>query len=156
MRQRINGWEKAQHAMKSLGGFQVYLKKTPLENNLLHLIYYRVSQINGCAFCLDMHSKDLRESGESEQRLHMVPAWRDAPQYSAREKAALAYAEALTRLADNHLDDAVYKDALAHFSEAEFIDLTVGIIAINSYNRFNVALPGEIGSYVPGQFAVTA
>jgi alkylhydroperoxidase AhpD family core domain len=156
MTQRINGWQKAQHAFKALGGFGMYLSKSSLDQTLLHLVYYRVSQINGCAFCLDMHSKDLKASGESEQRLHMVAAWREAPQYTAREKAALAYAEALTRIADSHLDDAVYENALTHFSEAELIDLTIGIIAINSYNRFNVALPGEIGSYVPGQFAKTA
>lgn len=155
MTQRINGWQKAQHAIKALGGFATYLSKSSLDSNLLHLVYFRVSQLNGCAFCLDMHSKDLRVAGESEQRLHMIAAWRDAPQYSAREKAALGYAEALTRIADYPLSDEVYSEALTHFSEAEFIDLTVGIIAINSYNRLNVALPGEAGTYVPGQFATT-
>jgi len=156
MTQRINGWQKAPHAIKALGGFPMYLAKSSLDSNLLHLIYFRVSQLNGCAYCLDMHAKDLRAAGESEQRLHMIAAWRDAPQYSAREKAALGYAEALTRVAENHLSDEVYSEALAHFSEAELIDLTIGIIAINSYNRLNIALPGEPGTYVPGQFAAIA
>ena len=119
-------------------------------------MYFRVSQINGCAFCLDMHSKDLRAAGESEQRLHMMAAWREAPIYTSRERAALAWAEAVTELNGNQVPDDVYNEVAAEFSEQEIIDLTIATIAINSYNRINVAFRTHAGAYQPGQFAVHA
>src|SRR5689334_8833000 len=105
MEQRMNVYEKGQGALKALFGMGTYLSKSPVEKPLLNLIYFRVSQINGCAFCLDMHSKDLRLAGETEQRLFVLDAWRDAPFYSDRERAALEWAEALTKVAVGDVSD---------------------------------------------------
>jgi AhpD family alkylhydroperoxidase len=121
---------------------------------LLNLIYYRVSQINGCAFCLDMHSKDLLVKGESEQRLYVLDAWREAPFYSDRERAALAWAESLTKLKEGQVPDEVYEEVSKQFTEEETIDLTLAVTAINSYNRINIAFPPKVGTYQPGQYAV--
>lgn len=153
MSQRLNAFEKGQNAFKALYGIGSYLAKSSVEQSLLHLIYFRVSQINGCAYCLDMHSKDLRAIGETEQRLYMVAAWREATVYSDRERAALAWAEAVTRLTNREVSDDVYAQARAQFSEEELIDLTMGVVAINSYNRINCAFRTPAGSYQPGQHA---
>jgi AhpD family alkylhydroperoxidase len=156
MKQRINVVEKGMPAMKALFGLGIYLSKSPVERKLLELIYYRVSQVNGCAYCLDMHTKDLREAGESEQRLYVLPAWRDAPFYSDRERAALAWAEALTKLDGHAVSDEIYAAALEQFSEEELIDLTLAVITINGYNRVNLAFPNmaAVGTYRPGIHAV--
>lgn len=153
MSQRLNAFEKGPNAFKALYGIGNYLSKSPVEQPLLHLIYYRVSQINGCAYCLDMHSKDLRIMGETEQRLYMVAAWREATVYTDRERAALAWAESVTRLTHGEVSDDVYEAAIAQFSELELIDLTMGVVAINSYNRINCAFRTPAGSYQPGQHA---
>jgi len=142
--------------MKAMYGMGGYLAKSSLEQSLLHLVYFRVSQINGCAYCLDMHSKDLRVMGETEQRLYMIAAWREATVYSDRERAAFAWAESITRLTHGEVSDDVYEQAAAQFSEQELIDLTMGVIAINSYNRINCAFRTPAGSYQPGQHAVQA
>lgn len=154
MEPRINLQEKGGQAMSALGALGKYLAKSSIEQSLLNLIYFRVSQINGCAFCLDMHSKDLRAKGETEQRLYVLDAWRDAPFYTDRERAALAYAEALTKLPDGGglVPDEIYREARKHFSEAEVVDLTMAIIAINSYNRINIAFGAPVGTYQVGQF----
>src|SRR5215475_3219870 len=124
------------------------VEKSGLSPQLIDLVNYRVSQLNGCAFCLDMHSKDLRARGEAEQRLYMIGAWREAPHlYSDRERAALAWAEAVTRLEDQQVPDAVYDIASREFSEAELIQLTLAIVAINSWNRINVAFHTPAGNY---------
>jgi AhpD family alkylhydroperoxidase len=124
------------------------VEKTGLPPQLIDLVNYRVSQINGCAFCIDMHSKDLRARGETEQRLYMIGAWREAPQlYSDRERAALAWAEAVTRLDNRQVPDAVYEMAHAAFSDAELAQLTLAIVAINGWNRFNVAFHTPAGNY---------
>ena len=154
MKQRINAFEKGRSAMKALYGLGLYLAKSPIEQSLLNLIYFRVSQINGCAYCLDMHSKDLRAEGETEQRLYMLAAWREAPFYTGRERAALAWAEAVTKLTAGNVPDEVYEEARKEFSEEELIDLTLGVISINSYNRINIAFRTEAGTYQPGQWAV--
>ncbi|MGX5852399.1 carboxymuconolactone decarboxylase family protein [Dyadobacter jiangsuensis] len=154
MEQRINFQEKGQKALKAMYGIGGYLAKSQVERRLLNLIYFRVSQINGCAFCLDMHSKDLRVEGETEQRLYLLNAWREAPFYSARERAALAYAEAVTLLKDREVTDEVFGAVTEQFTDEEIIDLTLAITTINSYNRFNIAFRTEAGSYEPGQFAV--
>lgn len=154
MKQRINVQVTGHNAMKSLYAQGAHLAKSPVEQSLLNLIYFRVSQINGCAFCLDMHAKDLRAEGETEQRLFVLNAWREAPFYSERECAALAWAEALTRL-NGPVPDAIYEEALQHFTEEELVDLTLATITINSYNRINLAFPpANVGSYRVGQFAV--
>lgn len=153
MEQRINGLEKGQRAMKAMYGLGSYLEKSPIEKPLLNLIYFRVSQINGCAFCLDMHSKDLRAEGETEQRLYVLEAWREAPFYTARERAALTWAESVTKVTEGHVPDEVYEETRGQFSEEELIDLTMAIITINSYNRINVAFRTTAGWYQPGAFA---
>jgi AhpD family alkylhydroperoxidase len=125
------------------------VERTGLAPQLIDLVNYRVSQLNGCAFCLDMHSKDLRARGETEQRLYMINAWREAPNlYSSRERAALAWAEAVTRLEDQQIPDAVYDTAREEFSEAELTQLTLAIVAINGWNRFNVAFHTPAGSCI--------
>ena len=153
MKQRINAFEKSAGALKAMYGLGNYLAKSTIEKPLLNLIYYRVSQINGCAFCLDMHAKDLLADGESTQRLLVLDAWRETPFYTDRERAALAWAEAVTRLTNNDVPDEVYETARQQFSEQELIDLTMAVITINSYNRINVAFRVQGGSYKVGQFA---
>ncbi|KAA5533564.1 carboxymuconolactone decarboxylase family protein [Taibaiella lutea] len=153
MTQRIKVMESGADAMAAMYPIGKYLAKSSVEPALLDLVYFRVSQINGCAFCLDMHAKDLRSMGESEQRLYLLNAWREAPFYSKREKAALAWAEALTIIKDGQVPEAVYEEARSRFSEKELIDLTLGVMTINSYNRLNIAFGADVGSYQPGQFA---
>jgi len=156
MKQRINVFEKGQGAMKAMYGLGIYLAKSPVEQPLFNLIYFRVSQVNGCAYCLDMHSKDLRANGETEQRLYMLNAWREAPFYTDRERAALAWAEALTKLAGGPVSDEIYAAAREQFTEEELVDLTMAVITINSYNRVNLAFPNvaAVGTYKVGAHAV--
>ena len=154
MKQRINVFEKGQNAMKALYGLGKYLSKSPIEQSLLNLLYYRVSQINGCAYCLDMHSKDLRAKGETEQRLYVLDAWRETPFYSDRERAALAFAEALTKIKGGQVADEIYEEVRKQFTEEETIDLTLAVITINSYNRINIAFRPTVGTYQPGSHAV--
>lgn len=154
MEPRINFMEKGQKAMKAMYGLGGYLAKSPVEKKLLNLIYFRVSQVNGCAFCLDMHSKDLLVEGETEQRLFLLSAWREAPFFSGRERAALAYAEAVTELRGREVSDEVFAAVSDQFSEEEIVDLTMATIAINSYNRINIAFRTVAGGYQPGAFAV--
>lgn len=152
MKQRLNLMEKGSDAVKAMLSLAGYLAKSSVEKNLLNLIYFRVSQINGCAYCLDMHSKDLRATGETEQRLYMIAAWRDSPVYTERERAALALAESLTRLGEAGVSDEIYEAAKREFSEAELVDLTMAIISINGWNRLNVVFRTEAGNYQPGQW----
>jgi len=153
MRQRIDLQQYGSSVLKALGGLNAYLAKTSLDKNLLELVNYRVSQINGCAYCLDMHSKDLRVAGETEQRLYLVSAWREVPLYSDRERAALAWAEAVTKLTNQEVPDEVYEQASAEFSEQELMELTIAVTAINTYNRLNVSFRIQAGDYQPGQWA---
>lgn len=153
MKQRINVQQKGQQAMGALYGLGRHLSKSDIEESLLNLIYFRVSQINGCAFCLDMHAKDLRAAGESEQRLYLLDAWREAPFYTDKERAALAWAEALTVIKSGMVSDNTYDEARKHFAETEMIDLTLGVIAINAYNRVNIAFGAPVGTYEPGMFS---
>ncbi|HJP62328.1 MAG TPA: carboxymuconolactone decarboxylase family protein [Mucilaginibacter sp.] len=153
MEQRISFFNKGQNAMKVLFGFGSYLRRSDLDQQLLQLIEYRVSQINGCAYCLDMHSKDLRAGGETEQRIYMISVWRETSLYTPRERAALAWAEAVTKLTNGDVPDAVYEEALKQFSEQELVDLTFAVIAINSFNRINIPFRTPAGDYHPGQFA---
>ncbi len=152
MQPRINAFQKGPGALKALYGVGAYLSKSSLNQQLLHLLYFRVSQINGCAFCLDMHSKDLRAAGETEQRLYMIAAWREATVYTDRERAALAWAEAITKLTNNDVPDEVYNDVKAQFTDEELVDLTLAITTINTFNRINVAFRTPAGGYQVGQF----
>jgi AhpD family alkylhydroperoxidase len=115
----------------------------------------RASQINGCAFCLDMHSKDARAAGETEQRLYLLNAWREAPFYTERERAALAWTEALTLISDNHVPDEVYNEVRQYFSEQELVDLSLAVVAINGWNRLAISFRSEVGAYQPGMAAAT-
>ncbi|GLU55502.1 carboxymuconolactone decarboxylase family protein [Dyadobacter frigoris] len=149
MEPRINVHEKGQNALKTLYAVGGYLKKSPLEKNLLELVLFRVSQINSCAYCLDMHSKDARANGETEQRLYGLSAWRETPYYSERERAALGWAEAVTKAV---IPDEVYNETKKQFSDEEMIDLTFVITNINTWNRINLAFPNQAGTYQVGQF----
>jgi AhpD family alkylhydroperoxidase len=153
MKPRINIMEKGQDAVKAMFSLGKYLSKSPIERSLLNLIDFRISQINGCAYCLDMHSKDLRAEGESEQRLYVLDAWREAPFYSDRERAALNWAEAVNKL---DVPDEVYEDARKQFSEEELIDLTMAVAAINCWNRINISFHNKVGDYRAGQYAAQA
>jgi AhpD family alkylhydroperoxidase len=137
-------------AVKPLYAMAAYINSCGLERNLIELILMRVSQINGCAYCLDMHSKDARAAGESEQRLYLLQAWRETTFYSQREQAALAWAEAVTRLDSIHgVPDDVYEQALAEFGEDQLIDLNMAVILINSWNRIAIPSRADVGSYKP-------
>ncbi len=142
------------HALQPLFALDKELRNSSLEAPLQELVLMRVSQINGCAFCLDMHSKDARAAGESEQRLYLLPAWRETGKlYSPRERAALAWAEALTRLASPEpVPDALYEETHAHFSEEELVKLSLLVTLVNSWNRLNCAAQSEAGGYRPGMF----
>lgn len=157
MQQRIKGIENNQMLMRALFGLNGYLAKSgKIEQNLLHLIELRVSQLNGCAFCIDMHSKDLRAAGETEQRLYLLDAWRESPFYTERERAAFAWAEAVTFVTNGHVSDEVYQQARQQFSEEELVDLTFAVTTINTWNRLNIAFRTPAGTYEAGQFATFA
>ena len=149
MKQRLNYAEVGQGALKAMFGLEAYLAKSGLEASLLHLLKFRVSQINGCAYCLDMHSKDLRAAGETEQRLYLLDAWRESPFYTERERAALAWAEAVTLVTEGHVPDEVYEQARAQFGEEELVNLTLAVVAINGWNRLSVAFRAVPGAYQP-------
>jgi AhpD family alkylhydroperoxidase len=126
------------------------VRKSGLETSLLELVRMRASQINGCAFCLDMHSKDARAEGETEQRLYCLPAWRETPFYSDRERAALAWTESVTLVSEEHVPDEVFEEARKFFSEEELAQLTLAIVAINGWNRFSIGFRAVPGAYQPG------
>ena len=148
MKSRIDYQRVSPKAVQAMMGLQNYVNGSGLEHSLLELVKMRASQINGCAYCLDMHSKDARAAGETEQRLYLLDAWREAPMYSARERAALEWTEAVTRITEG-VPDEVYRLVREHFSEAELANLTLAVVAINGWNRLNVAFRVEAGSYKP-------
>jgi AhpD family alkylhydroperoxidase len=135
-------------AVEAMSGLERIVRRSTLEPLLLELVRIRVSQLNGCAYCLDMHSKDARARGEDEQRLHVLAAWREAPFYSDRERAALAWSEALTLLPQSAPDDDAYSEVAAQFADEELAALTLAIVAINGWNRFAVGLRSPVGGYV--------
>ncbi len=149
MRARLDPRKAAPEAMKAIANLHAYVRGCGLEHKLLELVKLRASQINGCAWCMDMHSKELRAAGEDEQRLYLLSAWRECPFYSERERAALAWTEALTLLTEGNVPDEVFAQARAQFSEEELVKLTVAIVAINGANRINVAFRTVPGSYQP-------
>jgi AhpD family alkylhydroperoxidase len=139
---------EAQHAMFALGK---YLTKCGLESKLLELVKTRASQINGCAYCLDMHTIDARAAGETEQRLYTLSAWRDTPFFTDRERAALAWTEAVTLVSEGGVSDAIYEEARKQFSDKELVDLTWAVAAINAWNRISISFHA-----VPGQYKARA
>ena len=149
MQQRLDYRTASPDAFKTMLHFELQVHKSGIEESLLELVKSRASQINGCAWCLDMHSKDARAQGETEQRLYLLPAWRDAPCYSECERAALAWTEAVTGIAATHdVPDDIYAEARTHFDEKALVDLTLAVIAINGWNRLNVAFRTTVGDYV--------
>lgn len=149
MEQRLDYKTASPAGFQAMLQMQLAVNKSGLEESLLELVKSRASQINGCAWCLDMHTKDARAMGETEQRLYLLPVWREAPCYSERERAALAWTEALTDLASMHdVPDAVYEQARRHFDAKALVDLTLAVITINGWNRLNVAFRTKVGDYV--------
>src|SRR5438270_4721165 len=151
MHSRIDSLTVAPWAYHALLGLETYLHQSGLEIPLLHLIKLRASQINGCAYCIDMHWKDLRAIGENEQRLYGLDAWRESPYYSERERAALAWTEAVTLVASTQVPDAVYEEARRQFNEKEITDLTLAVATINAWNRLAISLRAEAGKYQPAR-----
>jgi AhpD family alkylhydroperoxidase len=139
MQARIDTKRVSPDAYKAMRGLQAYVDSTGLEPSVRHLVQIRASQINGCAFCLHMHFRDARKDGESQERLDLVGAWREAPGFTPRERAALAWTEAVTLVADTHVPDDVYEAARAEFSEQDLVDLTMAVVVINGWNRLMVS-----------------
>ena len=152
MKSRIDFQRVSPRAVQAMLGLQSHVSSSGLEPSLLELVKMRASQINGCAYCLDMHSKDARAAGETEQRLYLLDAWRETQLYSERERAALAWTEAVTLVADGHVPDEAYDEVSNHFTEDELVALTLAIAAVNSWNRLNIAFRMEAGGYRPGMF----
>ncbi|HTG34915.1 MAG TPA: carboxymuconolactone decarboxylase family protein [Thermoanaerobaculia bacterium] len=151
MKARLNYAKAAPGVYGAMEGLERYLQDCGLEKTLLMLVKLRASQINGCAYCLDMHWKDLRAAGETEQRLYSLDAWRECPYYTDRERAALAWTEAVTLIAEGHASDQVYEEARPHFSEKELSDLTLAVAAINAWNRLSIAARIVPGGYQPAK-----
>jgi AhpD family alkylhydroperoxidase len=149
MQPRMVYTKAAAGVYKAMLALESYLNDCGLERALLDLVRLRASQINGCAFCIDMHWKDLRAAGESEQRLYELNAWREAPFYTDRERAALAWTEAVTLITDGHVPDEVYAQARAQFGEAELANLTLAVVAINGWNRLAISFRTVPGTYRP-------
>lgn len=149
MQQRLDYQKAAPEAMKAMLGIEKYAANSGLEYSLYELIKTRASQINGCAFCLDMHTKDARKAGETEQRLYALSAWRETPFYTERERAALAWTEAVTELSKDGVSQELFEETSKHFNEKEMVDLTMAVIAINGWNRLAVSFATVPGSYNP-------
>jgi AhpD family alkylhydroperoxidase len=139
MKPRLNPYQAAPEAMKSILALETYVQSSGLEPLLIELVKTRASQINGCAYCLHMHTRDARAKGESEERLYLLDAWRESPLYRERERAALAWTEALTLISETHAPDAVYEEVRRHFAEDELVKLTHLIVTINAWNRIAIS-----------------
>jgi AhpD family alkylhydroperoxidase len=149
MKTRIDFTQVNPQALKAMLGLQAYVNGSGLEPSLLELVKMRASQINGCAYCLDMHSKDALAHGETAQRLFLLDAWEESPFYTGRERAALAWTEALTRVADGHVPDEVFERARKEFNEKELVDLALAVVTINGWNRLCIGFRAEPGTYQP-------
>ena len=147
MESRISYFKAAPGVRDALLKLTEYVSQSGLEESLLDLIYLRASQINGCAYCIDMHWKDLRALGQSEETLYMLDAWREAPGYTERERAALAWTEAVTLVTEGPVPDEVYDTARIQFSDVELVNLTLAVATINSWNRMNIAFRTPAGHY---------
>lgn len=149
MQKRLDYVTVAPEGLKAMYGLEQYVRSCGLEQSLLELVRTRASQINGCAFCLDMHTKDARAAGETEQRLYTLSAWEETPFFTDRERAALAWTEALTNISETHAPDEVFEDVHKHFSDKEMVDLTMAIVAINGWNRLAIGFRTPAGTYQP-------
>ena len=139
MKPRMNFYQAAPDTIKALGALETHIQSTGLEKSLIELVKIRASQINGCAYCINMHTEDARKRGETEQRIYLLNAWREAPLYSDRERAALAWTEAVTLIAQTHAPDDAYAEVRAQFSEEETVNLTMMIATINAWNRIAIS-----------------
>jgi AhpD family alkylhydroperoxidase len=148
MTQRLDYARVAPEAMKAQAAMEAYVRRSSIDRPLVELVKLRASYLNGCAYCIDMHTKDARAAGETEQRLYAVPVWRETPFFTPRERAALAWTEAVTEVGRTGVPDEAYEAARAHFSEAELVDLTMAVVVINGWNRLAVAFRTPPGSYV--------
>lgn len=146
---RIEYAKEAPEGYRAMRGLEDYVRQCGLEPSLLELVKLRASQINGCAFCIDMHTKDARAAGENEQRLYALVAWRETPFFTERERAALAWTEAVTLVHAGHVPDEVYRLAHSHFSDKELVDVTLAIVAINGWNRLAIGFRTPPGTYRP-------
>jgi AhpD family alkylhydroperoxidase len=137
---RLNAYEAAPDAMRAVQRVEGYIQQCGLEKSLIELVKMRASQINGCAYCLHVHSTDARRAGETEQRLYLLDAWHESPLYTGRERAALAWTEALTRVAETRAPDSIYEEVRRHFEDKELVDLTTLVGLINLWNRLAIGL----------------
>lgn len=151
MQQRMDFMKTASDGYQAMSALESYVRQSGLEHSLLELVKTRASQINGCAFCLDMHTKDARAGGETEQRLYALSAWQETPFFTDRERAALTWTEAVTRVADTHVPDDVFELVREQFTEKELADLTLAIVTINGWNRLAIAFRKVPGSYQPAK-----
>lgn len=149
MHSRLDYVKAAPEAYRAMAGLEEYIRGCGLDRSLIELVKIRASQINGCAFCLDMHAKDARANGETEQRIYGLPAWRETPFFTDRERAALDWTEALTCVADGHVPDDLYLRVRDLFGEKELVDLTLVVTTINAWNRIAIGFRSVPGSYVP-------
>jgi AhpD family alkylhydroperoxidase len=156
MEPRIDARRYAQDAQKAMLALEQYIGACGLDHKLIHLLKMRASQINGCAFCIDMHSKDARALGETEQRLYELDAWRETPFYTDKERAALAWTEAITLVSETHVPDSIYEEVRKYFNEKEIVDLTFLVTTINAWNRLAIALRAVPGHYCPAPPAAAA
>lgn len=149
MKSRLNYSEVSPDALKAMLGLEKYVHQSDLESSLIELVKMRASQFNSCAYCIDMHSKDARKAGETEQRLYALSAWHETPFFTERERAALEWTEALTKLSSTHITDELYDSVKQHFTDEEMVVLTMAIVAINGWNRLGVGFRSVVGDYQP-------
>jgi AhpD family alkylhydroperoxidase len=153
---RIDHARVAPDAMRAMLALETYVRQAGIPPELLHLVKLRASYINGCAYCVDMHAKDALADGETVQRVYSVPVWRETPFYTPRERAALAWAEALTDLPRDEIGDELFEETRRHFDDGELVRLTMAVVAINGWNRLAVGFRAEPGTYVPRAAATVA
>ncbi len=149
MEPRLDYMKASPGAYKAMAQLELFIRQSGLEPELLELVKIRTSQLNGCAFCIDMHTKDARSHGEAEQRIYALNAWRETPFFTEKERAALAWTEALTNIQQGHAPEAVYQELSRHFNETERVNLTLAITTINAWNRIAIAFRAIPGSYQP-------
>ena len=155
MKPRMNFYQAAPDTIKALTALENQIQASGLEQSLIELVKTRASQINGCAYCVDMHTTDARKHGETEQRLYLLNAWRESPLYTNRERAALAWTEAVTLVSEGHVPDDVYEEVKQQFSEEELVNLTLAVVTINAWNRLAIAFRVVQGDYQPAPKAAS-
>lgn len=149
MDRRIDYTRLAPEALKAVLAVETYVRRSSLERTTVELVKLRASYMNNCAYCVDMHTRDARAAGETEQRLYAVPVWEETPFFTPRERAALKWTEYVTRLGEHGVPDAIYEATRAHFDDKELVELTMAVVAINMWNRLAVPFRAEVGSYQP-------